>query len=41
MGLKPNLLDLSSFSDWTLLVGSFDPLSINQSINQLRYFRWL
>jgi len=26
MGLKPNPLDLSSFSALTLLVGSFDPL---------------
>jgi len=25
MGLKPNPLDLSSFSALTLLVGSFDP----------------
>jgi len=25
MGLKPNTLDLSSFSGLTLLVGSFDP----------------
>ena len=25
MGLKPNRLDLSSFSALTLLVGSFDP----------------